>query len=67
MAMSSLDVVCEEMAPVGAPGRGVAGPRLRLPDVFLLAIWCGLVSGLIEVGVMPWFAGLITWPLSVQS
>src|SRR5262245_52601229 len=52
MAMSSLDVVCEEMAPEGATGRGVAGARLRFNRVFLLAIWCGLLTGLIEVGVI---------------
>ncbi|HKI19435.1 MAG TPA: sulfatase-like hydrolase/transferase, partial [Isosphaeraceae bacterium] len=52
MPMISPVAVLEKSRPAGRSGPGLAGGRLRLHHFLVLSVWCGLVSGPLEVGTI---------------
>jgi arylsulfatase A-like enzyme len=52
MPMSNGAAVVEEIVTAGAPAPCLEPPRLRPRHVFIVSVWCSLVAGLLEVGVI---------------
>ena len=50
--MTSRIAVFRETGPTGLTSADLAADRLRLDSFLVLSAWCGLVSGLLEVGII---------------